>query len=84
MKPTSMKVSVSGTFRFYEATNRLQIMTEVGPLTLERPMVCAKPGFMLLGREDFFQWYRITFDQRQPPHGVMEISLNMDLKQKPN
>lgn len=71
-------LGVGGTFPFYEATNRLQIMTEAGPLTLERPMICAKPGFMLLGREDFFQWYRVTFDQRQPPHGVMEISLNMD------
>lgn len=50
-------------------------------MTLDQPIICEKPGFMLLGRVDFFEWYTVTFKQRE---GLMEIELNMSAVPKNN
>lgn len=50
-------------FDYFDATNQLTVMTEVGSLTLDRAMVADEEDF-ILGRHDFFKRYRVTFNER--------------------
>lgn len=52
-------------FEFWETTDSLAVQTEVGPLTLSQPLL-TRGGIdhVLLGRSDFFNAFRVCFDER--------------------
>lgn len=54
-----------GLHQQYQATNNVTIRSEVGLVELRRPTLNPHLAILLLGRADFFEDHRITFDQRE-------------------
>ncbi len=77
-KPLTSR-GAGGTFAQYEASEPVVLESEIGQIRLEKPTLNEYISLVLLGREDFFRSYRVTFDQRL---GVMDIEPYPDVKPK--
>lgn len=55
---------VGSSFRFSSTTGSVDVMSEVGVITLDQPVVSPYPGFTLLGQRDFFAAFQVTFSAR--------------------
>ena len=55
---------VTGGFRYSASADTVDVMSEVGAITLDHPVVSPYPGFTLLGQRDFFAGWQVTFNQR--------------------
>lgn len=55
-------MGAGGPFTEYRAEEDVELMTSAGPVVLERPAINPHLTEVILGRQDFFAAYRVTFD----------------------
>jgi hypothetical protein len=64
-KPPEIGAGQIYNFEYWEATNSIKVESEVGPFSILNPfLVRGGPGYIVLGRYDFFNSFKVSFNGR--------------------